>query len=216
MDTSGCKKLRTSKRDKAKKRQATIEALFGSSPTSRPTQETPVEKDRAREEDGTNCPKKKIRVRMIGDQLQLLDKLPSPVIEEQMRTKFFEKFGRQERIAKEAESALLPHYAKKRVTKEEYKAIMRKIVPQLCRKYGDKNANIIKRLVQIHVQRCCANKGEFPTPPWAKTVRRDRPVPPPPVSLTPGVRTTVSARCSASRRSSVTISTTSSKCKSVR
>lgn len=45
---------------------------------------------------------------------------------------FLKKLNRQERVVEEVKMVLKPHYAKKHVTKEEYKEILRKSVPKVC------------------------------------------------------------------------------------
>lgn len=41
------------------------------------------------------------------------------------------KLNRQERVVEEVKIVLKPHYNKKRITKEEYKDILRKSVPKV-------------------------------------------------------------------------------------
>lgn len=41
------------------------------------------------------------------------------------------KLNRQERVIEEVKLVIKPHYNKKRITKEEYKEIMRKAVPKV-------------------------------------------------------------------------------------
>lgn len=47
--------------------------------------------------------------------------------------KFLKKLHRQERVVEEVKVVLKPHYAKKHITKEEYKDILRKAVPKVCK-----------------------------------------------------------------------------------
>lgn len=44
---------------------------------------------------------------------------------------FLKKLHRQERVVEEVKVVLKPHYAKKHITKEEYKDILRKAVPKV-------------------------------------------------------------------------------------
>lgn len=44
---------------------------------------------------------------------------------------FLKKLNRQERVVEEVKLVLKPHYNKKRVSKEEYKHILRRAVPKV-------------------------------------------------------------------------------------
>lgn len=44
---------------------------------------------------------------------------------------YLKKLNRQERVVEEVKLVLKPHYNKKRVTKEEYKDILRRAVPKV-------------------------------------------------------------------------------------
>lgn len=46
---------------------------------------------------------------------------------------FLKKLNRQERVVEEVKLVLKPHYNKKRVTKEQYKDILRRAVPKVMR-----------------------------------------------------------------------------------
>ena len=46
---------------------------------------------------------------------------------------FLKKVQRQERIVEEIKTVLKPHYNRKRITKEDYKNILRKCVPKVCK-----------------------------------------------------------------------------------
>lgn len=109
--------------------QATLEALFGSSP---PTEHTKAEPATENLESKT-----KVGVRIIDDRLQIQDSLPNPTIKKQVEARFMEKLQRQKDTAKEVEAILMPYYIQQSVTKEEYKAIFWRIVPRLSRKTGE-------------------------------------------------------------------------------
>ncbi|GBP47255.1 PHD and RING finger domain-containing protein 1 [Eumeta japonica] len=64
------------------------------------------------------------------------------------------KLNRQERVVEEVKLVLKPHYYKKRVTKEEYKDIMRRAVPKICHnKSGEINPTKIQALVEAYVRK---------------------------------------------------------------
>lgn len=44
---------------------------------------------------------------------------------------FLKKLNRQERVVDEVKTVLKPHYARKHITKEEYKDILRRAVPKV-------------------------------------------------------------------------------------
>lgn len=44
---------------------------------------------------------------------------------------FLKKLNRQERVVDEVKTVLKPHYARKHITKEEYKDILRRSVPKV-------------------------------------------------------------------------------------
>lgn len=44
---------------------------------------------------------------------------------------FLKKLNRQERVVEEVKLVLKPHYAKKHITKEDYKEILRRAVPKV-------------------------------------------------------------------------------------
>lgn len=182
---------------KVTKKQAILEELFGSSPSVVRTKGKPatgVAKTRA----NSATTVKKIGVRVVNNRLQIMDSLPSAAIKERVEARYWEKLRHQQDIAGKVEAVLMPYYTVGSVTKEEYKAIMRKIVPRLCHKTGDDKSTTIKSLVDIFVKRYRANKGhkrELVIPRYAgRPVTRDRPVPPPAASSTPGARTMARVR----------------------
>uniref|UniRef100_A0A0K8SPB2 SFR19-like C-terminal domain-containing protein n=4 Tax=Lygus hesperus TaxID=30085 RepID=A0A0K8SPB2_LYGHE len=72
----------------------------------------------------------------------------------QVKDKFLKKLNRQERVVEEVKMVLKPHYAKKHVTKEEYKEILRKSVPKICHsRSGEINPMKIQRLIEAYVKK---------------------------------------------------------------
>lgn len=86
---------------------------------------------------------------------------------------FLKKLNRQERVVEEVKLVLKPHYNKKRISKEEYKDILRRSVPkvtwtsfsilfegtnvsllQICHnKTGEINPTKIKNLIEAYVKK---------------------------------------------------------------
>lgn len=58
----------------------------------------------------------------------------SPLFPLEKKKQFLRKLNRQERVIEEVKLVLKPHYNKKHLTKDEYKEIMRRAVPKVCRK----------------------------------------------------------------------------------
>lgn len=53
------------------------------------------------------------------------------LIEINVLFQFLKKLNRQERVVDEVKTVLKPHYARKHITKEEYKDILRRSVPKV-------------------------------------------------------------------------------------
>ncbi|ENN81873.1 hypothetical protein YQE_01736, partial [Dendroctonus ponderosae] len=67
---------------------------------------------------------------------------------------FLKKLNRQERVVEEVKLVLKPFYNKKKVTKDEYKDIMRRAVPKICHnKSGEINPHKIRQLVEAYVKK---------------------------------------------------------------
>nr|XP_034829405.1 PHD and RING finger domain-containing protein 1-like [Maniola hyperantus] len=98
--------------------------------------------------------KTQVGVKLDDDNLKILDELPSSAVELQVKSKFLKKLNRQERVVEEVKLVLKPHYNKKRVTKEEYKDILRRAVPKICHnKSGEINPTKIQALVEAYVKK---------------------------------------------------------------
>ncbi|KAL0879840.1 hypothetical protein ABMA27_002379 [Loxostege sticticalis] len=98
--------------------------------------------------------KTQVGVKIDEDNLKILDDLPSSAVEMQVKSKFLKKLNRQERVVEEVKLVLKPHYNKKRVTKDEYKDILRRAVPKICHnKSGEINPTKIQALVEAYVKK---------------------------------------------------------------
>ncbi|XP_045769357.1 PHD and RING finger domain-containing protein 1 isoform X2 [Maniola jurtina] len=98
--------------------------------------------------------KTQVGVKLDDDNLKILDELPSSAVELQVKSKFLKKLNRQERVVEEVKLVLKPHYNKKRVTKDEYKDILRRAVPKICHnKSGEINPTKIQALVEAYVKK---------------------------------------------------------------
>lgn len=71
-----------------------------------------------------------------------------------MKEKFLKKLNRQERVVEEVRLALKPHYTTKKISKADYKEILRKCVPKICHtKSGEINPMKIKEMVKGYVKK---------------------------------------------------------------
>ncbi|CAG9803649.1 unnamed protein product [Chironomus riparius] len=67
--------------------------------------------------------------------------------------KYLNKLKRQERVVEEVKLVIKPYYANRKITKEQYKEIMRKAVPKICHnKSGEINPAKIKHLIDGYVK----------------------------------------------------------------
>ncbi|CAH2085107.1 unnamed protein product [Euphydryas editha] len=114
---------------------------------SRAPSKVPVRLDRKKS-------KMQVGVKIDDENLKILDDLPSSAVEMQVKSKFLKKLNRQERVVEEVKLVLKPHYNKKRVTKEQYKDILRRAVPKICHnKSGEINPTKIQALVEAYVKK---------------------------------------------------------------
>ncbi|XP_063696784.1 PHD and RING finger domain-containing protein 1 [Culicoides brevitarsis] len=82
------------------------------------------------------------------------DEVPNSAVDLQVKDKLLRKLNRQERVIEEVKLVIKPHYNKKRITKEEYKEIMRKAVPKICHsRTGEINPVKIQALVEAYVKK---------------------------------------------------------------
>lgn len=66
------------------------------------------------------------------------------------------KLQYQEKVTKEVKLVLKPAFARKAVTEEQYKEIMRKVVPKVCSAYDGRsvvNVKKIKVMVELYVEK---------------------------------------------------------------
>ncbi|KAK4882675.1 hypothetical protein RN001_005994 [Aquatica leii] len=132
------------------KTQTAFDALFGSSPMYANRNKNKANLKPKKAGRGT----KQVGVKLDEDNLKILDELPNSAVEMQVKDKFLKKLNRQERVVEEVKFVLKPYYNKKRVTKEEYKDILRKAVPKICHnKSGEINPKKIQHLVEAYVKR---------------------------------------------------------------
>ena len=69
--------------------------------------------------------------------------------------KFLQKINRQKKIENAIKTALMPHFKRKHINKEEYKDILKKSVTKVSQsKDNDINPNKIKRLIEGYIERC--------------------------------------------------------------
>ncbi|XP_063621933.1 PHD and RING finger domain-containing protein 1 [Cydia splendana] len=136
----------------AGKRDA-FDSLFGAKPIKRKDKshaKVPVKFNRKKGKGN----KTQVGVKIDDDNLKILDELPSSAVEMQVKSKFLKKLNRQERVVEEVKLVLKPHYTRKRVSKEEYKDILRRAVPKICHnKTGEINPTKIQALVEAYVKK---------------------------------------------------------------
>nr|XP_023012736.1 serine/arginine repetitive matrix protein 2 isoform X1 [Leptinotarsa decemlineata] len=130
------------------KHQSTFDSLLGS----------PVYKVKSKTRHGkkgtTPSKTKTVGVKLDEDNLKILDELPNSAVEMQVKEKFLKKLNRQERVVEEVKLVLKPHYNKKRISKEEYKDILRRSVPKICHnKSGEINPTKIKNLIEAYIRK---------------------------------------------------------------
>lgn len=98
--------------------------------------------------------KTQVGVKIDEDSLKILDELPSSAVEMQVKSKFLKKLNRQERVVEEVKLVLKPHYNRKRITKEEYKDVLRRAVPKICHnRTGEINPTKIQALIEAYVRK---------------------------------------------------------------
>ncbi|XP_041980354.1 PHD and RING finger domain-containing protein 1 [Aricia agestis] len=91
-----------------------------------------------------------------GDEenFKMLDELPGSAVALQVKNKFLKKLNRQERVVEEVKLVLKPHYNRRRVSKDDYKEILRRCVPKICHnKTGEINPTKIQALVEAYVKK---------------------------------------------------------------
>ncbi|KAF7278248.1 hypothetical protein GWI33_008604 [Rhynchophorus ferrugineus] len=140
---------KTSKSNKSKtnnsQKQSNFDALFGGSPTFN-------KKKKGNKKSGSKT--KHVGVKVDEDSLKILEELPNSAVEMQVKDKFLKKLNRQERVVEEVKLVLKPYYNRKKITKDEYKDIMRRAVPKICHnKSGEINPIKIRSLIEAYVKK---------------------------------------------------------------
>uniref|UniRef100_A0A0B7A716 SFR19-like C-terminal domain-containing protein n=1 Tax=Arion vulgaris TaxID=1028688 RepID=A0A0B7A716_9EUPU len=80
------------------------------------------------------------------------DDVPASAVDLTNKEKFLKKLHLQERVIDEVKLAIKPFYSSKKITKEQYKLILRKAVPKVCHsKSGNINPQKIQHLVEAYV-----------------------------------------------------------------
>ncbi|XP_075228212.1 uncharacterized protein LOC142328390 [Lycorma delicatula] len=140
--------------------QNKFDLLFSSSPMKLPARHGKHHSGKANKKGGAKgkgkagTGRKEVGVKLDEDQLKILDELPSSAVEMQVKDKFLKKLNRQERVVEEVKLVLKPHYAKKHITKEDYKEILRRAVPKICHnKSGEINPMKIQCLIEAYVKK---------------------------------------------------------------
>ncbi|KAJ8956760.1 hypothetical protein NQ314_006634 [Rhamnusium bicolor] len=136
----------------SQKHQSTFDALFGSPNFHKNKNKN--DKFKFGKKSITPTKTKTVGVKLDEDNLKILDDLPNSAVEMQVKDKFLKKLNRQERVVEEVKLVLKPHYNKKRISKEEYKDILRRSVPKICHnKSGEINPTKIKNLIEAYVKK---------------------------------------------------------------
>jgi len=94
-----------------------------------------------------------------GD-LYIEDGVPSSAVDLRRREKVLAKFNYQVQVEEEVKNALRPYYSKRKITKDEYKDIMRKCVPKVCKKKAEFKPEKIKAFVDTCVTKVLASKSK--------------------------------------------------------
>lgn len=91
--------------------------------------------------------------------------VPSSAVEMTNKEKYLKKLHLQERVVEEVKMAIKPFYSGKKISKEQYKEILRKAVPKICHsKSGNINPMKIKKLVEAYVEKYTKNSDHSDTP----------------------------------------------------
>ena len=92
---------------------------------------------------------------IVHEKHKITNVVPSSNLKTTAEEKFLEKINRQEKIVNAIKTALMPHFKRKYINKEEYKDILKKSVIKVSQsKDDDINPNKIKKLIEGYVERC--------------------------------------------------------------
>lgn len=91
-----------------------------------------------------------------GDEVAVVeDYIPGSAVELCREGKLVRKLEFRRRVEEEVKFALGPYFNSRRVNKDEYKTIMRKVVPKICRsRSGTVDPPKIARFVRAYVNKC--------------------------------------------------------------
>jgi PHD and RING finger domain-containing protein 1 len=96
-----------------------------------------------------------ISMNIVHEKHKITNVVPSSNLKTTAEEKFLEKINRQEKIVNAIKTALMPHFKRKYINKEEYKDILKKSVIKVSQsKDNDINPNKIKKLIEGYVERC--------------------------------------------------------------
>ncbi|KAH9494767.1 hypothetical protein Btru_020522 [Bulinus truncatus] len=111
----------------------------------------------------STAPQEKSKSHFLKKQrLDVDDDVPASAVELTNKEKFLKKLHLQERVIDEVKLAIKPFYSSKKITKEQYKLILRKAVPKVCHsKSGNINPQKIQQLVEAYVSKI--SKGSQPS-----------------------------------------------------
>ncbi|XP_030767637.1 PHD and RING finger domain-containing protein 1 isoform X2 [Sitophilus oryzae] len=146
------KSISKPKSNSSQKHQSTFDTLFGS-PNYNKKKNT-EKRIHGSKKNVLPTKTKQIGVKIDEDSLKILEDLPNSAVEMQVKDKFLKKLNRQERVVEEVKLVLKPYYNKKKITKDEYKDIMRRAVPKICHnKSGEINPIKIRTLIEAYVKK---------------------------------------------------------------
>jgi len=98
----------------------------------------------------------------------------------QLTPQFMKKLQFQERVIDEVKTAVKPFYASKKITKEQYKLVLRKAVPKICHSKGSSiNPQKIQKLVEDYVLKMCKDNKSGGKKKKLSTPNKDKVFPSP-------------------------------------
>ena len=104
----------------------------------------------------------------VHEKHKISNVVPSSNLKTTAEEKFLEKINRQKKIVNAIKTALMPHFKRKHINKEEYKDILKKSVTKVSLSKDPRiNPNKIKKLIEGYVERSnlfYANKMTNGTP----------------------------------------------------
>ena len=90
----------------------------------------------------------------VHEKHKISNVVPSSNLKTTAEEKFLEKINRQKKIVNAIKTALMPHFKRKHINKEEYKDILKKSVTKVSLSKDPRiNPNKIKKLIEGYVER---------------------------------------------------------------